>query len=148
MPDSHLAYEQIRACFSDQRDALRFVCELFYEKHKDEWSYKAQTLALAAWSQDAKIAYRCAWLLHCNLGRYEGSAMARVMSFVMTVFIIIPIIAPALGQGMLLLAGWRAIFASFLILALLTLCGSFSVSPKPCRRKKKFRSRSNGLSVP
>ncbi|MEI6757555.1 MAG: multidrug effflux MFS transporter [Chlorobium sp.] len=53
--------------------------------------------------------------------RYEGSAMARVMSFVMTVFIIVPIIAPALGQGMLFLAGWRAIFASFLVLALLTL---------------------------
>ena len=53
--------------------------------------------------------------------RYEGRAMARVMSFVMTVFIIVPIIAPALGQGMLFLAGWRAIFASFLILALLTL---------------------------
>jgi DHA1 family bicyclomycin/chloramphenicol resistance-like MFS transporter len=53
--------------------------------------------------------------------RYEGSAMARVYSFVMTVFIIVPIIAPALGQGLLLLAGWRAIFASFLTLALITL---------------------------
>ncbi|NTW84297.1 MAG: multidrug effflux MFS transporter [Chlorobiaceae bacterium] len=53
--------------------------------------------------------------------RYEGSAMARVYSFVMTVFIIVPVIAPALGQGLLLLAGWRAIFASFLILALITL---------------------------
>ncbi len=53
--------------------------------------------------------------------RYEGRAMARVMSFVMTVFIIVPIIAPTLGQGMLYLAGWRAIFAAFLILALLSL---------------------------
>ena len=53
--------------------------------------------------------------------QYEGRAMARVMSFVMTVFIIVPIIAPTLGQGMLYLAGWRAIFASFLILALLSL---------------------------
>ena len=40
--------------------------------------------------------------------RHEGSAMARVMSFVMTVFIIVPIIAPAFGQGMLFLAGARA----------------------------------------
>ncbi len=53
--------------------------------------------------------------------RFEGSAMARVMSFEMTVFIIVPIIDPALGQGMLFLAGWRAIFASFLILALFSL---------------------------
>ncbi|TLU83913.1 MAG: multidrug effflux MFS transporter [Chlorobium sp.] len=69
--------------------------------------------------------------------RYEGSAMARVMSFVMTVFIIIPIIAPALGQGMLLLAGWRAIFASFLILALLTLVWFILRQPETLSKEKR-----------
>ncbi|WP_076791412.1 multidrug effflux MFS transporter [Chlorobium sp. KB01] len=53
--------------------------------------------------------------------RYEGSSMARVMSFVMTIFILVPIVAPAFGQGILLFSGWRAIFAMFLILALLSL---------------------------
>ncbi len=53
--------------------------------------------------------------------QYEGSSMARVMSFVMTVFILVPIVAPALGQEIVLLAGWRAIFAAFLALALLSL---------------------------
>ncbi len=53
--------------------------------------------------------------------RYEGRSMARVMSFVMTVFILVPIVAPALGQGLLLLSGWRAIFGMFLVLALLSL---------------------------
>jgi DHA1 family bicyclomycin/chloramphenicol resistance-like MFS transporter len=52
--------------------------------------------------------------------RYEGRDMARVMSFVMTVFILVPIVAPALGQLVILLAGWRAIFALFLALALLS----------------------------
>jgi MFS transporter, DHA1 family, multidrug resistance protein len=52
--------------------------------------------------------------------RYEGSAMARVMSFVMTVFILVPIVAPALGQGILLLSGWRAIFGTFLALGVLS----------------------------
>jgi len=51
--------------------------------------------------------------------RYEGRAMARVMSIVMAVFIIVPAIAPAFGQGILMLAGWRAIFGVFLVLALL-----------------------------
>lgn len=51
--------------------------------------------------------------------QYAGRAMARVMSFVMTVFILVPIIAPILGQGILLFAHWRAIFALYLILALL-----------------------------
>jgi DHA1 family bicyclomycin/chloramphenicol resistance-like MFS transporter len=51
--------------------------------------------------------------------QYAGRAMARVMSFVMTVFILVPIIAPLLGQGILLVAHWRAIFALYLVLAVL-----------------------------
>lgn len=51
--------------------------------------------------------------------QYAGDAMARVMSFVMAVFIFVPMIAPALGQMILWLAPWRAIFVSFLGLSLL-----------------------------
>jgi DHA1 family bicyclomycin/chloramphenicol resistance-like MFS transporter len=51
--------------------------------------------------------------------QYSGRAMARVMSFVMTVFILVPIVAPMLGQGILLVAHWRAIFGLYLVLALL-----------------------------
>ena len=50
--------------------------------------------------------------------RYQGNMMARVMSFVMTVFILIPMLAPALGQGILLVASWRAIFFAFILIAL------------------------------
>jgi DHA1 family bicyclomycin/chloramphenicol resistance-like MFS transporter len=46
--------------------------------------------------------------------RFQGSEMARVMSFIMTIFILVPILAPALGQGILLFAGWRVIFAVFI----------------------------------
>lgn len=53
--------------------------------------------------------------------KYAGRKMARVMSFIMTVFILIPMIAPAFGQFILLFAGWRAIFGAFLILASSTL---------------------------
>ncbi|MBE2198364.1 MAG: multidrug effflux MFS transporter [Anaerolinea sp.] len=53
--------------------------------------------------------------------RYEGARMARVMSFATTVFILVPMIAPTIGQGILLLAGWRAIFGSFLLFGLTTL---------------------------
>jgi len=52
--------------------------------------------------------------------QYEGRAMARVMSFVMTVFILVPVIAPVLGQGLLIVAHWRAIFGVYLGLALIT----------------------------
>lgn len=50
--------------------------------------------------------------------RFEGSEMARVMSFIMTIFILVPILAPALGQGILLFTGWRAIFVFFILFSL------------------------------
>ena len=49
--------------------------------------------------------------------RYEGRRMARLMSFAMGVFILVPTVAPALGQGIQWLGGWRAIFATFLAVA-------------------------------
>lgn len=42
--------------------------------------------------------------------RYQGSAMARIMSLVMIVFMIVPIFAPLFGQGVLLVSTWRHIF--------------------------------------
>ncbi|MEM8650919.1 MAG: multidrug effflux MFS transporter [Pseudomonadota bacterium] len=49
---------------------------------------------------------------------YEGRAMARIMSVVMAIFILVPAIAPAIGQGMMLIAGWRSIFGLLLMMAL------------------------------
>lgn len=51
--------------------------------------------------------------------RYEGKTMARVMSFAMTVFILIPMIAPSLGQVILQIADWRAIFLAFVLIAVI-----------------------------
>lgn len=53
--------------------------------------------------------------------QYEGRRMAQVMSFVMTIFILVPIIAPTLGQAILLFAGWRTIFSVYIILGLIVL---------------------------
>jgi DHA1 family bicyclomycin/chloramphenicol resistance-like MFS transporter len=53
--------------------------------------------------------------------QYKGRAMAQVMSFVMAVFVLVPTVAPSLGQGILLFAGWRAIFGAYLGLALIIL---------------------------
>ena len=41
---------------------------------------------------------------------FESEAMARVMSLVFMVFMLVPVIAPNLGQLILLFAPWRAIF--------------------------------------
>jgi len=47
--------------------------------------------------------------------------MAQVMSFVMTVFILVPVLAPAFGQAVLIFWGWRAIFLSLMLIAILTI---------------------------
>ena len=52
--------------------------------------------------------------------RFEGREMARVMSLVTAVFILVPIVAPALGQVMLDAFGWRSIFVVYLAMGLLT----------------------------
>jgi MFS transporter, DHA1 family, multidrug resistance protein len=51
--------------------------------------------------------------------RFEGREMARVMSLIMAVFILVPVVAPALGQAILGAAGWRAIFGVYLAMGLI-----------------------------
>ncbi|MEM9028627.1 MAG: multidrug effflux MFS transporter [Pseudomonadota bacterium] len=53
--------------------------------------------------------------------QFDGRSMARVMSFVMAVFILVPALAPALGQGILFVGDWRTIFVVFLWLSALAL---------------------------
>ena len=47
---------------------------------------------------------------------YQGAPMARIMSFMGSVFILVPVVAPLLGQGILLLGHWRWIFVMFFVL--------------------------------
>ncbi len=53
--------------------------------------------------------------------QYTGRAMARIMSLAMAVFIMVPVLAPGIGQGILLAAHWRAIFGLLLAVALIAL---------------------------
>ena len=48
---------------------------------------------------------------------YKGAAMARIMSYVMVIFILVPMLAPWFGQKVMLLGGWRWIFVAFLVQA-------------------------------
>jgi len=53
---------------------------------------------------------------------FHGREMARVMSFVMMVFMVVPALAPMIGQGIIFVAGWRAIFLAYILFALTALC--------------------------
>lgn len=50
--------------------------------------------------------------------RFHGDAMARVMSLVFIVFMLVPVLAPSLGQLVLLVAPWRWIFGGLAIVTL------------------------------
>jgi MFS transporter, DHA1 family, multidrug resistance protein len=47
--------------------------------------------------------------------RFSGRPMARILSLTFMVFLTVPIIAPSLGQLVLLLAPWRSVFALFTV---------------------------------
>lgn len=49
---------------------------------------------------------------------YGGRDMARIMSFIMIVFTLVPAIAPSLGTLVIALAGWREIFLVFVLFSL------------------------------
>ena len=52
----------------------------------------------------------------------KGADMARIMSYVMSVFMLVPIIAPSIGQLALLYGNWRMIFLGFIVMgAIVTL---------------------------
>lgn len=53
--------------------------------------------------------------------RFHGDRMARVMSLIFLVFMIVPVLAPSFGQAVLLVAPWRWIFLALLIVGALLL---------------------------
>ena len=55
---------------------------------------------------------------------FEAEAMARVMSLVFMVFMLVPVLAPNIGQAILLVASWRAIFVVLAAYALAMLLWS------------------------
>lgn len=48
-----------------------------------------------------------------------GDRMARLMSLIMMIFLLVPILAPAVGQGIMYVAGWRAIFGAMAVMGML-----------------------------
>jgi DHA1 family bicyclomycin/chloramphenicol resistance-like MFS transporter len=62
--------------------------------------------------------------------RYEGDRMARLQSSIAMVFMIVPMIAPTLGQAVLLVAGWRWIFGMMAALGMVVLAWSWLRLPE------------------
>jgi DHA1 family bicyclomycin/chloramphenicol resistance-like MFS transporter len=74
--------------------------------------------ALLAWRFIHGLAAACVTVTRSVVrDLYSGRQMARVMSLTLVVFLMVPILAPSLGQLILLIAPWRYIFVVFAVFA-------------------------------
>jgi len=48
---------------------------------------------------------------------YRGEAMARTMSLIMSIFVLVPVVAPSLGAAILTIASWRWVFGACAVFA-------------------------------
>ena len=71
--------------------------------------------------------------------QYEGDAMARVMSFMFTLIILVPMLAPFLGQAIMTAAGWRAVFLLYLAMGMVCAIWLALRQPETLARGKRRR---------
>ena len=67
--------------------------------------------------------------------------MAQILSFVMMVFLLIPVIAPTMGAFVAFAFGWRAVFVAFAIFSILSTCWLVFRQPEtlPVERRRPLR---------
>lgn len=77
---------------------------------------------------------------------YTGRQMARVMSIVMVVFMMVPVLAPATGQTLMLFGSWKIIFFFMALIATLLTIWIFFRLPETIYDKKPLSLKQIGLS--
>jgi len=67
--------------------------------------------------------------------------MAKVMSFIVVIFILVPVVAPAIGKLMLDLYGWKSIFYCQLVFGFFTMIWVWKRQPETLKiaHRKKFK---------
>ena len=76
---------------------------------------------------------------------YSGNYMAKIMSIVVMVFILIPVIAPAMGQLVLNFYSWHSIFYINLIYGLLVMIWFWKRQPETLDKEKRIKFTSHLL---
>lgn len=88
----------------------------------------ATTAAMFAPTLETLIVLRFAWGLGAAAPRslalavardvYSGDALARAMSLIMAIYIVVPVVAPLAGSGLLAIGSWRWIIAVQMLIGL------------------------------
>jgi DHA1 family bicyclomycin/chloramphenicol resistance-like MFS transporter len=87
--------------------------------------------ALLAWRFVHGLAAACVTVTRSVVrDLYSGRQMARVLSLTFVVFLTVPILAPSLGQLILLIAPWRYIFVVFAVFAAMVAAWGFARLPE------------------
>ncbi|PTE14966.1 MFS transporter [Pseudogemmobacter blasticus] len=75
---------------------------------------------------------------------FQGREMARIMSFAMMVFTMVPALAPLMGQGVIALSDWQTIFLVYIVFAAITMVWlglrQPETLPPPARRPLSVRA--------
>lgn len=78
---------------------------------------------------------------------YKGREMAKIMSLVMMIFIMVPALAPAIGQGILLVADWRVIFIMYIGYAIAILAWVYTRLEESLPKQKRIPFRASRLAA-
>ena len=108
-----------------------------------------------AWSFDALLTMRVLHAIGSSAlavmpsaiirDRFAGDRMARAMSTISVVFMIVPMLAPSFGQAVLLVASWRWIFAGMAVMALVV--GAWVWLRLPETLHPEFRQRIEPVTI-
>lgn len=70
---------------------------------------------------------------------FSGNYMAKIMSFIVVIFILVPVVAPAIGKLMLDAYGWKSIFYSQLIFGVLVMFWLWKRQPETLKEENRIK---------
>lgn len=68
---------------------------------------------------------------------YSGREMARIMSFVMMVFTLVPAVGPLIGAGIIAISDWRGIFVAFMCFSAISMMWMGARLPETLERAQR-----------
>ncbi|WP_299010224.1 multidrug effflux MFS transporter [uncultured Tenacibaculum sp.] len=70
---------------------------------------------------------------------FSGNYMAKIMSFIVVIFILVPVVAPAIGKLMLDAYGWKSIFYSQLIFGVVVMFWLWKRQPETLQEENRIK---------